>query len=416
MSEGTSAYLDRRYWLAIFRAVWHDIKRCNILQSAYSMAYVSLLSLIPSLAAIFAVISLFSPMMDESSGLVDQTRRFLLEHLAAGSGEQAIGYMEGFIDNLDVQKVGLTGFAGTLVTLILLLRQIELALNHIFRIKESRGLVTRFINFWTFSTLGAFSLTLFFATLSSYESTEFEQILTILGRSASKIFMIVLFTLMYKVIPNCNVHTRAAFAGGVFATLLLQLAGSLFSSYIHLFSNYQAVYGAALAALPTFLLWLYIIWLIVLLGALVTWRLHIGTRAIFTEHISGSGYEQADETLARLYLPSVIAMMTAKDFMTGHAKGLREEDFAKNIEVPIDWIRDALDLLQSRKIISIARSEDNSEQIFLRRPADKIALHETGVIGEENSKANFPPFFQEEIAKVKLGYVNPNATIAELIV
>ena len=125
---------------AFFSIWWKDIQRCDVFHHAYSMAYVSLLSLIPSLSAIFAVLSLFSPLLESDSQFIGDVRRFLLEHLASGSGAQVVSQIEGFLQNLDVRKIGLTGFAGTLVTLILLLKQIEMALNRIFQVKN-RGIL-----------------------------------------------------------------------------------------------------------------------------------------------------------------------------------------------------------------------------------------------------------------------------------
>ena len=81
--------------------------------------------------------SLFSPLFDQNSNLILDARRFILQHLASASGEQAIEYIEIFIANLDFKKIGISGFAGTIVTLILLLKHIEVALNKIFQVNDA---------------------------------------------------------------------------------------------------------------------------------------------------------------------------------------------------------------------------------------------------------------------------------------
>lgn len=379
------------------------------------MAYVSLLSLIPSLAAIFAVLSLFSPLLQQDSNIIAELKRFLLEHLAAGSGEQAIGYMEDFISNLDIQKIGITGFAGTLVTLILLLKQIELALNRIFFIRESRNLITRFINFWTFTTLGAFSLALFFGTLSNYDSSGVNQIAEVLSNWANKIIMVILFTLLYKVIPNCHVKTKAALLGGLFSTVLLNISGKIFSSYVVLFSNYEVVYGAALAAIPTFLLWLYIIWLIVLLGAVLTWRVHMGFSSSLNDSLTKNLYSQKEEIFARFHLPGIVVFRVCQDFYANRGQGTHIESISTEIGLPPSWVQQTvLDLIEDNILI---RSDDSkSEHIHIAIPPDQLAIEEYAkALGNEPLKDRFKGQLVDMLTRIESSHTTGAKTFRDLI-
>lgn len=353
---------------------WQDFLRCKILQHAYAMAYVSLLSLIPSLSALLAVLTLFSPLLAEDSNFVEEIRNFILSHLTTGSGEEILSYLESFISNLDLNKIGLTGFVGTLITLVLLLRQIEIALNSIFQIYKPRNLVTRFVNFWTFTTLGAFSLALFLTTLSSYETAGLSELWKTVSSWFNKLIMVLLFSLIYKLIPNCKVKIGPALMGGVFATVLLSLAGKLFQAYIVLFTNYQAIYGAALAALPTFLLWLYIIWVIVLLGALVTWRMQQGFRWELTNRAVSLQYPPAVANEIKYHLPPIILLKCYDDFQENNGQGCSLDGLAKDLELPLYWIEEAVETLDQNSMILRCEDHEEVSRVHIKIPPDKLSL------------------------------------------
>ncbi len=353
---------------------WQDILRCKIFQYSYSMAYVSLLSLVPSLSALFAVLTLFSPLLEQDSDFITKIRQFILEHLATGSGEQMTAYLASFIGNLDIRKIGLTGFAGTLITLVMLLRQIEIALNSIFQVHKPRNLVTRFVNFWTFTTLGAFSLALFLGTISDYRSGEFNEIWAMISNWFNKFIMVLLFSLIYKLIPNCNVKVRPAVMGGIFATILLTLAGKLFQAYIVLFSNYHAIYGAALAAIPTFLLWLYIIWAIVLLGALVTWRSQQGFQMELNRESSSHQHSLPVTNEVKYFLPAILMLKCYDDFMENNGQGCSSDELAKALELPLYWVDEALETLEDAGMILRCEDHAGCLQAHIKIPPENFTL------------------------------------------
>ena len=353
----------------------NDAVRSDILRHAYGMAYVSLLSLIPSLAAIFAVLSLFNPMLSSESNFVNHIRQFVIEHLAQASGEQAISYIESFIANLDIKKIGITGFAGTLVTLILLLKHIEVALNKIFQVHKPRSLITRFVHFWTFLTLGSFSLALFVSTLSSYASAgEFGGATSIFSDYANKAILVLLFSLIYKLVPNCYVNTLSAFSGGLLATFILTLASELLQKYVDLFSNYKAIYGAALAAIPIFLLWLYVIWVIILLGALFTWRMQHRKDLLKEEseskRVPKSPYEQAK---IKVNLPILILEVCYDAFEEGNGEGISPATLANKLDIPIFWLDQFVDLLVERNLLVIDQVDPQSPRLLPKRPRSSIS-------------------------------------------
>lgn len=333
------------------------------------MAYISLLSLIPSLAAIFSLIGLFSPLASSDSSLISGFKNFILSHLASASGQLVINYLEVFIDNLNFKKIGITGFIGTFVSLILLLKKIEIAFNNIFQTAKTRGLITRFVYFWTFLTLGTFSLTLIIGTITQLVGNNVDAS-PILGVIANELMMLVFFSLLYKLVPNRQVSGSHAICGGLFTSTTLTLAGSGLKQYVLLFGNYEAIYGAAMAAMPVFLLWLYTAWYIILLGALLTYNLrnlhHI--KASNFDRIDKFSYNYYTEAIMKQKLPFIISSMIVKSHEAHCEGGLKESEIYATIPAPAKWIEEAILLLLSKKLILSESAPKNQKILFPRRP------------------------------------------------
>ena len=372
-----------------------DLDRSGIVQHAYAMAYMTLFSLIPSLAATFALVSLFIPMFGKHSAMINQFEEFILKHLATGSGEQAKDYLEKFLANTDFQKIGMTGFAFTVLALIFLLKNIEMALNRIFEIDRPRALLMRFIYFWTFLTLGTFSLALSIGTLSSsgigakYFDISMAQ--QIIGDILYFLCMYGFFFLIYKIIPNRFIPTRQSLLGAAIATMLLALAIKFFGLYIANFTSYQAVYGA-LSAMPIFLLWLYIIWFITLFGALITkrsmdgWRLETSTVEASNPHIN--------EAYFHSLLPFLLLLSIYRSFEKNSGKGTTPELLGKELKVSLRSIRRALHILEEEALIVTLQTEIDSNftrlAYFPRIPAHQITYFDLKrkLLGEENTWLN----------------------------
>jgi len=348
----------------------NDMTRCDLFKHASAMAYVTLFSLIPSLAAVFALISLFKPFLGEEGSLYTMAKDFILQNLAAGSGEQVIQYIESFIMNLNLTKIGITGFAGTIVTLVLLLRQIEIALNQIWLVKKERNIFTRFIYFWTFLTFGTFVIGIAIGVISgfNFESLNpFDKSVNVsVGHGVRTFFTtflssMVFFSFVYKIVPNTVVSFKDAFFGALPATILFTIASKFFGLYTNSFTNYAAVYGA-LAAVPVFLLWLYVLWLITLLGALLAWRSQQG----FTLHNKMD--KSADKSVRVRYrnnkiqaaLPYLTLLLIYQRFASAKGNGIQGCEIVDALRFPVSWVSDALDILLEHKLV-IAGSDSQTD-------------------------------------------------------
>jgi len=237
---------------------------------AAGLGYTSLLALVPLSAIAFAMLAAF-PVFE---GIRGQFQDALFANLLPQSAEAMREYFNQFIRNTTtLSAVGVIGLAATAV---LLLGTIEADLNAIFRVRRPRPLVPRLLVFWAVISLGplvvgaSFSLaTYFFVTTKVLHFDGPGGALGFVGTIAPTIIMIFGFIAFYMVIPNRPVAFSSAAVGAVVAGLLFAALRRVFGWYVSAFPTYENVYGA-LSAVPIFLVWMYLSWTVVLLGAVLT--------------------------------------------------------------------------------------------------------------------------------------------------
>src|ERR1700732_2134494 len=249
-----------------------------------ALSYTTLVSLVPRAVIAFGTLSafpIFAQVHDELVALAFRT-------LVPSIGEQAAWWFRTFADS--AAKTTAIGIAGISATGILLLVTVEDQLNLIWRVTSPRPWVQRVLAYWTLITLGPLLIG-FSLSLSTYFELAARQVglgqeaaawfasswLHSLARMVPAALEFVALTLLYCLIPNCAVRWRDGAVGALIATIAIEILKVGFSFYIGVSSFYQTVYGA-LAIIPIFLLWMYISWMAVLLGAVVAaalpnWRI-----------------------------------------------------------------------------------------------------------------------------------------------
>lgn len=241
--------------------------RCQ--RVAGALSFTTVLAIVPLTAVILAVLSLAPGFSTWMTVIQD----FIYSNFVPAAGEVVQKYLTQFSGKAGrLTTVGLL-FLG--VTAIMLLATIEQALNDIWRVANSRKLLHRFLTYWALLTLGpilvagSLALTSKLFALSFLGRAEVTMLHEVLGVMLPLVFEFGAVVLLYTVVPNVPVLWRHALAGGLFAAVLLEAAKYLFAAAMKYFTTYQVIYGA-IAALPIFLVWVYISWVIILLGAIVT--------------------------------------------------------------------------------------------------------------------------------------------------
>lgn len=243
------------------------------LTAAAALSYTTLVSLVPLIAIVFAVLSAFPIFADERDQLLAQLFGKFVPEVGA-----EMDYWFRYFAGAAVKTTTL-GILALAVTVVLMLATVEDQLHHIWHVRARRPWLQRILAYWAILTLGplllgtAFSLPSYLDLMAQRHGLDAGALLASPGTKELVRFLPFLleafaFTLLYELIPNCAVRWREAFAGGVVTALLIDVLRVGFALYISYVSTYRAVYGAV-AGIPIFLLWMYIVWATVLFGAVV---------------------------------------------------------------------------------------------------------------------------------------------------
>ncbi len=241
--------------------------RCQ--RVAGALSFTSVLAIVPLTAVMLAVLSL-APGFSTWMNVIQD---FIYSNFVPAAGDVVQKYLTQFASK--ARRLTVLGLLFLTITTILLMATIEQALNDIWRVVNSRRLLRRFLAYLALLTLGpilvvgSLTLTSKVFTLAFLDRAEITMLHDVLGVMLPLVFEFGAVVLLYTVVPNVSVAWRYALAGGLFAAVLLEVAKYLFAAAMKYFTTYQVIYGA-IAALPIFLVWVYISWVIVLLGAIVT--------------------------------------------------------------------------------------------------------------------------------------------------
>lgn len=338
------------------RYLWarYHSDRCR--DTAAALTYMSLFALVPLLTVLYTMASAVPAFQGMEANIQD----LLFEHLVP---ETSAG-LEGYLEDFSRQAKNLTGFgiAFLLATAVLMLRNIEQAFNLIWRTRSNRGAVSSFLLYWAVLSLAPITIGLGLG-VSTYLASFAGQLerFDIIGLGSFLLLLlpyvlqILGFTLLYAAVPNCRVPLLHALVGGVIAGVSFNVARLLFTRLVA-GSSITFIYGA-FAAVPLFLLWIYISWTIVLVAAIIVHSL--------------SAY-QSEAQARRPLLLKALELLEALWHRQGRGEGLRELELLRSRAIAIDadsWqvLRDHL--LDARLI---ARDEDGRYR--LARDLHDVAL------------------------------------------
>jgi membrane protein len=246
-------------FLSLFADIRKRFLEAQVLLTASSLAYTTILSIIPLLAVSFALFKTLGG-LDQ---LYDTLEPLIVSNLAAGTSADVIAQIQSFINNTHANTVGLTGFIGLLITSVSMLYSIEDAFNRIWKVQRDRSLTRKAVIYAFFIILGPLALAIALGLVTS----KYLPLSTLLPDGVSGFLLAIgAFTLIYKLVPNLPVLWEYAATAGTFTAICWVIARWGYEIYATRFISYHRIYGG-LAAVPILLLWIYIIWVIVLTGA-----------------------------------------------------------------------------------------------------------------------------------------------------
>lgn len=243
----------------------HD--RINV--NAGYLAYITLLSIVPMLTVLLSVLSSFSIFSNAGEVIQD----FVITHFVPAAGEAVKSALTEFVTNTG--KMTAVGGGFLFVAALMLISNIDKNLNYIWRVKDKRRAVFSFSMYWMVLTLGpifvgtSIAVTSYVTSLRLLDNEALSGVYDLLLAWLPLILSFFAFMGLYMLVPNKKVRFIDAVLGAFVAAFLFELSKKAFAAYITQFPSYQLIYGA-LAAIPILFVWVYLCWLIVLIGAEVT--------------------------------------------------------------------------------------------------------------------------------------------------
>ena len=339
--------------LRILSTVVHEFGDGQLTLRAMSLVYTTLLSMVPLLAVSFSVLKAF--------GVHNQFEEVLLSALAplAEKGVEISQRIIEFVDNVRVGVLGSVGLLLLFVTVVMLIQKIELSFNYIWRVAQARNPIDRFSHYLSMVLIGpvlifsAVGITALVTGSSGFQSIASIEPLGWLIRLSTKllpyVLVILAFALAYMFIPNTSVRWSAAAVGGVVAGVLWQTTGWAFQVFVVSSAKYTAIYSS-FAILILFMIWLYLSWLILLVGASVAFYyqhpeyLGVRSRELF---VSG----RLRERLA-LQLMRAISESHYREGPRWSLQGLAHE-----FNVPVEPVRRLVDALEAAGIVTASHAD-----------------------------------------------------------
>lgn len=258
--------IDRERVQSFSHFLWTRFLDDRCFETAGALAYTTLFALVPLSMVVFGILVAF-PVFDAWSA---QLTNFVFSNFVPSSARVVEEYLRQFATNSD--KLPLTGVAALLASLLLTMWSIESTFNRVWRVPTPRPHLVRFLMYWTLLTLGtllavaSLAITSYLFSLPALSGVEGLGWSQRLLRYLPNLVELLIFSCAYWLIPHRSIPFRFALAGGLFATILFELAKRGFATYLLNVPTYHQLYDH-LAVVPIFMLWLYLSWVVVLLGA-----------------------------------------------------------------------------------------------------------------------------------------------------
>ena len=363
------------YIIKLVAQVWKQLMNHKCLQQASSLAFTTILSLVPLLAVAFFLLNAFDAFQEADSDLIAYIKEnFLPEYQA----EEISNAIKDFTENVNISRVGLIAFFPLLLISMLLFNAIETTFNDIWGVKTSRPIFYKFAVFYTIITIGPILI-----TLSIYQAGSLEQELGQPGNQFFKwlfasffpfSFLWLAILLGYKLLPNTIVRWKPAIIGALVAGILIEITRNGFSYYLLNISGvgYKMFYGAV-AFVPIFAGWIYISWLIILLGTEFTNAIQNFSKIHVRQAIHGTEPNAGEDNI--IFVNSILAvklfLTVAENYQNGNA-ALSKSHIASKFGVPEEVIERIFKRYKEEHLI--LEVEGDTEGYIPARPLNEIYI------------------------------------------
>lgn len=351
-------------YLRLAAAVVRDVVKGQLRLQASSLVYTSLLALAPLLAVIFSVLKAFG-----AHNLLEPT---LLNFLAPleQKGVELTHQILQFVSKMRVGVLGSVGLGLLLYTSTSLLRKMELAFNSIWHVRRGRRWVRRVGDYVAVTVIGPLLIFAALGVTASLASSAWLKplhgLVTLAAKMLPYVLVIGAYLLVYVFIPNTKVRLRSALVGATVAGVLWQSVGFTFAAFVAGSGQYRAVY-ASLAILIIFIVWLYLTWLILLIGAAI---------AHYHQHPERVTRESREQSMLlsnrkRERLGLMLVRLIGEHYYTGRAPWTAPE-LARQLQHPVLAIVELLAAYTAHGML--ARTHDRPAAYLPACPLETVPL------------------------------------------
>jgi len=354
--------------LRVFYVVIRDLLDGQLSLRAMSLVYTTLLAMVPLLAVSFSVLKGF--------GVHNQIEP-LLRNFLKPMGERGVEVASriiGFVDSVKAGVLGSIGFALLLYTVISLIQKIEQACNDTWHVSRSRPLAQKFSDYLSVILIGPVLVFTALGITASVMSTAvvqkmvaikvFGSLMELATTLVPYLLVIAAFTFVYIFVPNTRVRFRSALTGGLVAGVLWETSGWAFASFVVKSAKYTAIYSG-FAILIMFMIWVYLSWLIVLVGASVAYyHQHPESVTAYRRELRLSNRMQ--EKLA------LLVMFLVGNNYYDNLPALTLEEFAQSLNVPMEALEPVMEALEGYGLLTQTANEPPT--YLPARPLDTAGL------------------------------------------
>lgn len=356
--------------LRLVYVIVRDLAEGQLTLRAMGLVYTTLLSLIPLLAVSFSVLKVF--------GVHNQIEPFLYNFLEplGPKGDEIAKNIIVFVDNVKVGVLGSIGIVLLLYTGISLIRKIESAFNFVWKTKGRKSFARTFSDYLSviligplliFTAMGLTAFIMSIAVVQALVSIEvFGTAVYLLGRLLPYVLVGAAFTFIYLFVPNTKVRLSSALLGGIVAGVLWETVGWAFASFIVTSTRYEAIYSG-FAILIMFMIWLYVSWLILLVGAQV---------AFYHQHrqfLTATKVSRQLSNRFREWLGLAAMFLIAENYYYDR-EYFTAAALAKRLSIDDATAQDMLDLLRDKGLI--VETRDDPPAYLPERDIETIAIQQ----------------------------------------
>lgn len=386
-------------------------QRSRIPQMAAALSYRTVFGLIPVLVVGLVAMKLFFTTDDQIADVLNQLMRYSgLSSITAPPPEmgpfpegyplpaasaQAAANLDAWIKNivvtasgLNFKAIGLIGVVALVYAAFSMMVEVEHAFNQIFCVPAGRSWTRRFVNYWALLTLGVFGLFLSFRMTNWVSGEVLSAAQQYAGADPSSTILLgaagflstvaistAVFMLIYIVVPNTRVRVGPALVGAMAAAVLWEAGKWGFTQYLSYTSGYARIYGS-IALIPIFLLWVYLTWMVILLGLSIAYYLQHGRHKTVAQPTELPAPAIVDPA-------SILALMAAmaRRFESGQPASAPELAEQLSLQEPI--VEQMLERLAEAGLIHRVRHRGQDGYFALSRPPERVAAAEVLKLGEE---------------------------------